>query len=269
MASNALRFEVPRVNSTEQSGRKIERTAAGEWDTGIARYTCGTSGNLQQRITSCGSVHAQRPAWDTAKDPAALTWNGPKEGIWGEGTWTLVSIAAGNSPDGVVCSASCREIWRDDSTGLIWSDRIGAEAGSQTNWCQAVGHGMSTTPAGNPFSEDDPDNICDQPENQPDGLPTSWCVESSGWLSVSAIAAGGKNGLAADQVSWRAPTLADWRRAELNGLRSVLPNLQHNFWTSTVRGAATVQAWQFDGRTGSAVPSSRASAFGYVRCIGR
>jgi hypothetical protein len=72
------------------------------------------------------------------------------------------------------------------------------------------------------------------------------------------------------KASWRLPTIKEFERAEKNGVRSSLPNIEKNrFWSSSVRSYFSHDAWMFYGDNGSSGSVSR-SYYGFsVRCVAR
>ncbi len=51
-------------------------------------------------------------------------------------------------------------------------------------------------------------------------------------------------------VTWRLPSIKEYREAEKNGIRKAFPNMQGWFWSSTVDRYETDHAWQFVGDNG-------------------
>jgi hypothetical protein len=226
------------------------------------------------RIADCAAQHSTKPAWD-AGGAGKLSWNGSVNGNSGEGSWTLVSVYKRGAAAGSTCDSTCTELWRDDRTGLVWSDHLG-----DANWCKAAG---ASNRVGSPYAEDDPSNICDSATNQSQTAPVSLCYEDSTWLSTPTGLTDGstfeydnaKVGLRASttpSVDWRLPTIEDWRLANINGVRHVLPNMGRGFWSASVDSSYRDSAWLFHGGYGSIYHSYyviRDSSFYSVRCVGR
>jgi|GEM_PF-1281823 len=202
---------------------------------------CGTSGSITARIANCLSVNG-----------AAATWNGSTEGTNGEATWKLVT------------RLNSKEVWRDERSGLVWSDTDG----SSYNWCYAAGNAQS----------DDPSGYCNNASYQDQTTPYSVCAEPSG--SQGALSGddyvggtysdmkGGMGKLSTDAVRWRLPVRNDYLQAEIDGIRYVLPNMYQAFWSATVFSNSRDVAWYFDGYVGYISYGYRYSNYG-VRCVGR
>lgn len=76
---------------------------------------CGTSQTtIALRIADCATAN-----------PSSHTWNGATQCNGGQGTWRLVTRSASN-----------KEVWQDQRTGLLWSSVVG----TGLNWCQATGN---------------------------------------------------------------------------------------------------------------------------------
>ncbi|OFZ82717.1 MAG: hypothetical protein A2583_05060 [Bdellovibrionales bacterium RIFOXYD1_FULL_53_11] len=71
--------------------------------------------------------------------------------------------------------------------------------------------------------------------------------------------------------SFGLPTIQEYRDAESNGIREVLPNIyRYLFWTASLVPYASGFAYGFDGRFGSSSGSDRRDYVEYpVRCVGR
>jgi len=204
---------------------------------------CGTSqSTVAGRVADCFLANSERSMWD-----------GAVHGNAGQGLWKLVTY------DG------SHEVWRDERTQLLWSDRLG-----YANWCRASGNS-----GGGPFGESDPSNYCDNSVNQNQVTPESWCAEASGIETPSEYDAmkGGLRQTATSRspsVIWRLPTIYDFKLAEVNGIRFVVPNIGDAFWSATVNSGYRAGAWYFYGVNGyydggAARDNSAVS----VRCVGR
>lgn len=211
--------------------------------------TCGLSGTLAARISNCNK-----------------TWTGDTSANAGQGVWQLVTRTAVG-----------KEVWKDASTGLIWSSLVS----TGINWCKGIGSNNSANVniVNQNLAEDDPNNICDQIfyQNQ---LATdnvvSACAEFVGTTTTdSNIDNSGKSNLNAassPSVRWRVPTMYDYMLANHNGLRFVLPDMQVGSlgteWTSTVYSVDRSKAFAFDAATGQRSVQSR-SFLNNIRCVGR
>lgn len=95
--------------------------------------------SLFKKIANCFAQHREnKSSWD-AGAAEKLSWQGPVNGSKMKGSWTLVSVYHPTKKDGAVCDNECREIWRDDRTGILWSDVIQVGPATQFNWCVASG----------------------------------------------------------------------------------------------------------------------------------
>jgi hypothetical protein len=290
--------EIPLISKDDDgysgsSVTKVARDAAGdEWDadsSGIPRKVCGIGlSTIALRVTDCDTQHAAKPSWDSSGGDGKLSWDG-SGGNASEGSWTLVSVYKRAETNGNTCDSSCREVWRDDRTGLIWSDRLGdlsttVDAG-EFNWCKATG---SSNRPSSPYAEDDPNDYCDNVTNQSQTDPLSLCAEDSSWLSTPTgitdaatyefdIAKAGMRAQAdhddqgagqSPTLHWRVPSKYDWQLADDNGVRHVLPNMPSYFWSSSASSNNRNNAWRFYGSDGYVNYFNRSSTFA-VRCIAR
>jgi hypothetical protein len=194
------------------------------------------------------------------------------------------------SANGTTCDTTCREVWRDDRTGLLWSDQLGDQSGSYTadqdafNWCKATG---SSNKAGSPYAEDDPNDFCDNATYQNQTTPTSLCAEDATYLltptgitdTTTYEFDNPKGGMRAaanydvegdsPSVYWRLPTVYDWYQANSNGVRQVLPRMGGNsFWSASVYSVNRSDAWYFLGDDGDVSVYDRSDGL-HVRCVGR
>jgi hypothetical protein len=236
--------------------------------------TCGTTqATIAARIADCEEVNGSCTNGalttkatceaDSSTWTSTATWIGANKGISGEGTWRLVTRAAGG-----------QEVWRDERTGLIWGD----SAGSNT-WCRASGNAQTLAQDGTGSG------ICDPADpighGAQDIMPTSICAESGSlapalggedWVTgVYDVSKGGMGAVAtgsSPSVRWRLPTKYDWHAADNNGIRFVLPNMDNAFWSASVVSYNRDYAWNFGGYYGSIGASGR-NVNRAVRCVGR
>lgn len=231
--SSSLGRLVPKVKDDDGEGgpnvTKFNRTGL---------KVCGTTATtLSGKITDCNTQNA-----------AASRWLG-SNGNSGHGNWTLVMASNGVEVDGDPCvgidpanppnppdpARVCKEIWRDDRTGLLWSDRLATDQ----NWCKASGANLGT--------------VCSNTTNQP-SPPESLCAEDGTRNTSNTYNVAKGNmllGSANQKVRWWLPTRYDWMEAEENGIRFVLPNITANFWTSSADSANLTQAWIFKNAAGA------------------
>lgn len=254
---------VPKISKDDEgvtlaSVLTVNRTtgATGNW----AARTCGTSGaTVEDRIASCA-----------AEFGVDATWEGSVKGNAGQGRWRLVTRTGD-----IDASGRGREVWRDERTKLLWSSFVA----QSLNWCKASG---SNFIAGNPTSEDDPGNYCDNATYQNTaGKAVSACFEDGEnhfTTSDPGIDPGGKAGLgltSSPKVAWRLPTRYDYQQADINGIRFVLPEMVYD-GSYTVEWSASVysdsfnryEGWVFEIPTGAIYYVARWKSY-RVRCVGR
>lgn len=195
---------------------------------------CGVTGSHEARALACD-----------------VMWVATLGSTAGGNNWTLISFING------------KEVWRDESTGLLWGDYMG-----DVNHCKASGNKQNSGYNCSLNTE-------------------SWCSETglAGGVSVPAgkLNSDEKGGMgltsATGKVLWRLPTREDYLKAVADGAYHVLPELLVNndngwsryFWTASVVSSNPHDAWVFDaGDDGyvSVYSHGRADGVG-VRCIGR
>jgi len=145
------------------------------------KYPCGLSGTIEETTKECSEQESSS-----------------------RGNFTLISR-----------SKHFEEIYKDNKSGFIWSDRIH----SRTNHASAVA-------------------ACA-------GLPKI------------------------DNKSWRLPTIEEFKEADVNGIRSALPNMIYWFWSSSEDDDNTSRAWLFSGNFGDLGYDYRFSFVGSIRCVAR
>lgn len=251
-------YAVPKI-SVSDDGFVVTGQVTPVDRTGWAAITCGTSGTMNARKTDCGTVFGGN-----------ATWNGKANGHNGEGSWALISRTAN------ITTGKGREVWLDNSTGLMWSSIVS----TGINWCKASGSSNSAESniiAGN-YNEDDPNDICDNSFYQVQtSNPISACEDAIGFTSTDAdIDVAGKSGLSrssSPKVAWRLPSMYDYMVANHDGLRFVMPdtlgaNTSGQEWTATIDSTDRLKAWLFDPTTGTRSKDERSFSYA-VRCIGR
>ncbi len=224
--------------------------------TGWGASTCGASGTIEARRTDC-AAHGTLGA--------EATWDGATKGNSGYGTWKLVTRT------GDLTSSRGREVWQDQRTGLLWSSLVS----SNLNWCKASGSNFITN---NPSAQDDPNNFCDNATYQttgtgPGNKAISACYEDGDnyFTNTGGIDSAGKASLgysSTPRVSWRLPTLNDYKQADINGLRFVVPDQVTGEWSASVYSTNRFAAWGFNSSNGYANTSIRTNVSS-VRCVGR
>ena len=221
---------------------------------------CGASGTIEARIADCATLNGLWSFYD-----------GKKYGQDGEGDWKLVSVVIAAGP-------TTYEVWRDERTKLLWSDKSSVDY----NWYQAAGYSKASadsvretqfTSEPGVLENSAPFNLNQtlQPAN-----PISVCPD----VVAGAIAAGGgtytnyaanpetdfKAGLSYPQATWRLPSINDWKLADVNGIRKVLPNMDFYFWSSSSYSYSRYYAWSFLGDSGDLNGNDRSSTDS-VRCV--
>jgi len=292
--------EIPKIsldgdfstNGSAPHPAQIVRANQFSWTTGIPKNVCGKNATtISGKIADCAERHTYKPLWD-ANIAGRLSWDGTKSGTNSEGSWTLVTVFDPTLAEGATCSnpvgpsAGCFEVWRDDRTGLLWSDML--YIGSLPNngiyssvpntspmlftWCNANGVHTGSN-LSHPYRSEDPDAICSSTGNQNQTTPVSLCFEDPDWLNTPESSKNAKGNMhslsdASVKVKWRVPTKRDWEIADFNGLRMVLPRLTGQlFWSSTIEATTRRAAWLFDITSGFIFATQRESPT-RLRCVG-
>lgn len=193
---------------------------------------CGVTGTVTARIANCVLLN-----------PSSSSWDGAVNGNAGQGRWQLVS------------RISSKEVWRDEQTGLLWSEASAAGP----DWCQASGN------------RDTADGFFCA------GNLESACAEFTGANEVFSEVYGGtyadeKGRLGAQttpSLRWRLPTKYDFQTADNHGLRFVLqaPATDRRFWSATVSSADRSTAVIFDDEQGLITTETRSSTNVRIRCV--
>ncbi len=215
---------------------------------------CGISGTIEARITDC---HTLNGLWSL--------YDGKKYGQDGEGDWKLVSVLDN--------AGTKYEVWRDERTNLLWSD----VSSLSSNWYQAAGY---SKPDALSYAESD---FLSAPDaNDPVGgilqptNPISICAD----VISGEIAAGGgtpsyiyvnpqsdfKAGLTYPQTTWRLASINDWKLADVNGIRKVLPNMDLRFWSTSSDSRDRSKVWSFNGDNGTLGQDHRTFTLS-TRCV--
>lgn len=216
---------VPLMEKDDEGSSKNTTTIT---SLGRPAVNCGTGtfAGIKARIADC-----------VAKNTEKASWEGSLYGASGEGNWKLVSRSDDN-----------KEIWIDETTGLLWSYLLSKEdedTKTTFNWCKASGNGQ-----GNTSSE------------QVDCLTTGAGESLCDRQTLDEVGT---------QAKWRLPTRNDYLQADLNGLRFVLARepSELGLWTATMRSTATgrTEAWVYSSKEGT-LSAGNLTSERYVRCIG-
>jgi hypothetical protein len=282
------------------------------WNTGVARKECGMGiATIAGRIASCDAQHATKPSWDTSSSDGKISWSGATSGfgLAGEGSWTLVTVYALGGSNGTTCPASnttassCREVWRDDRTGLLWSDRIGSNSTIGTanidffTWCTASGNTQNVSgdcrTSGNGGLAGSTYNfagisLCAEAAGLTTPIGTAdagnqVALYTSAWTEVGTAVRDAKGGMLktansdpaglaqSPSVRWRLPTKWDYQQADNDGIRLVLPNFytgNENVWSASLDSGSRTNVWLFGSLNGGVASFGRAGQFA-MHCIGR
>lgn len=257
---------IPKIAADSEAD--VVKVNRGTW----SNTQCGLVGTINARVANCVTAFA-----------ANASWKGSVRGNAGQTDWDLVT----RKRDSVDASKTY-EVWRDSSTGLMWSSLVS----TSLNWCKSTGSNGRKVFDGADMvydqltsSEDDPSNYCDNPTYQDQTTPQSACYMdpvASGDPHLFAstydtATTPGKAGLlpgltaATGRVYWRTPTMYDYILANHHGLRFVLPDIGTSTdeeWTSTTSASNRKNAWTFSGKTGARQYKQRNNPAA-VRCIGR
>jgi hypothetical protein len=236
---------------------------------------CGSTGTIAERIEDCATLNGLWAFYD-----------GKKYGQDGEGDWKLVSVI-GAGPK--------YEVWRDERTKLLWSDKTSVNY----NWYQAAGYSKPNVISeaesefrSQPGQQDPisqiwyPDLAGPTPDPrsimQP-ASPVSVCIDAgvlnggegtSGYTYVGPSGETGddtngysfKGNIISTQATWRLPSINDWKLADVNGIRKVLPNMDNFFWSSSSYSYVRSDAWNFQGGYGGMGSGYRVRTYS-VRCV--
>lgn len=251
----------------------------------------------------------------TAKDPAgalptaALTGNGTIGSFQNLSTNTAISETLRltyNSGTGVfdILSSSgnnANSCLTDGVTPGSWSGTLGV-AGSQITWTRAGVCSFTVTQGSVAFASNDrfvvkndgPSVSCYAGGALQASPAVSFCAEdgslspaigTENWTTGIYDDAKGQMGkLSTTPVRWRLPTRNDFNQAEINGIRSVLPDMgiegykrpspdtslgtTSSFWSASVYSFSRNFAWFFNGNIDNVNINNRNNN-NSVRCVGR
>ncbi len=279
-----------------------------EWNAGSNRVVCGKLGTtVEAKILDCDTRHSVdiRPDFDASADDGKISWDGRVQGNASEGSWTLITVYSPSLAEAAICDASCSEVWRDDRTGLVWSDKIGgtsvADHAGEFTWCEATGNtenagSIDCTPGAEAGFNEWTDgstyegiSLCAEtsaalnsmtyPPLTPDG--TGATTDTGGldaWDDTGTAVLDAKGGMklsSSPAVRWRLPTIHDQAQSIIvNGGQYVLPNFRQNspkYWSATINAFMANYAFTITGELGITdlfINQLRSQTF-QVRCVGR
>lgn len=189
---------------------------------------CGLEGSIETRIRNCNTLwRASLGAWS------------------GAANWSLVTLRGSSS------------VWRDERTGLIWSDIV-----AEASHCAAAGNVQNLGFDCSANTE----SLC----AEIDGLSTPDKVGSR--PAVYSDAKGGLGLASSTPVLWRLPSREDFLQAYANGAARVLPGfVTSNQWTASVYSRDRTEGWIFfNTRSGNGgFYGAQRSRVIDVRCVGR
>lgn len=214
--------------------------------------TCGTTQTtIDARIADCASIFASN-----------ATWDGTDRGSAGQSIWKLVTRT------GSISSSKGREVWMDTRTGLLWSSLVA----TTLNWCKGAGSHSIT---GNTYADTDSSSVCNNSTYQNTATTAvSACFEATGFSTSDVnIDNAGKAGLSLSStpvIAWRLPTIYDFKQAEVDGIRFVIPDIGvgSGEWAATLYSTDHSQAWYFDSNYGTTGIGARTGNHA-IRCVGR
>ncbi len=236
--------------------------SANAYHTDRPSHDCGTDGTIDDRIANC-----------TSENGDSALWSGAAKGQHGEGTWKLVTRLSSETYAG---ETRDYEVWRDERTKLLWSDRLG-DLSALSTWCQASGNTQNTVENSGNF------DVVSGVNCSSNGLSLCYDDGASGPLDTPNGSGATSNYVRAKgnilNHNWRLPSKNDAMQAEVNGMRFVLPNYTRFntssniftptvFWLSTVNSSDRATVWTFSGSSGAFSNTTNRSGTNAVRCVG-
>ncbi len=214
-------FLIPSVDPKPSELAKSQATQVTQITGSSAQNDCGAQSEpewkVKNRIDDCSK---------SISIGSARYWSAKLNGVSGEGDWALVSFSEKNQ----------LKVWRDLSTGLLWSDIVG-----EADFAGAIGKNPKDLEA-------KLNSICNQD------------------IQVSKSARGN---MPDSNVKWRLPSRAEFLQADINGARFVLDQTANPVWTATFEGleASDFKAWSIEQSTGILKLTNIMTTL-KVRCIG-
>lgn len=236
-----------------------------DYSVGVKTYPateCGLTGSIDDRIADCLNKNPNDAKKTDKTSPKNASWS-----LVVRTSWPKTMVSTSTKTDEKLAAV---EVWRDNLTGLIWSDAIGGADG-KNNWCHASG---SNNKKGSPHAEDDPFDLCDNEKYQSQSAPISLCVEDKENLNGTLKSDPAKGGLglldgATTPVKWWLPDLEEFKTAFSHGAKYVLPHIAERWeWSASVFSWQRVGAWVFSGTGGFVSPTDSRHFLGGVRCVG-
>lgn len=232
---------------------------------------CGTSGTVSQRVSLCRQENGAKAFYD-----------GRQYGQAGEGDWSLVTRLS-----------SGEEVWRDERTKLLWSDKtsityqwfhasgyakLTATSVAETSYNSQPGVGTACRDHLSvqiPCQSLNPISLCAEVDD--DGVVVGGGAdplydESYTPTSDASIEKDFKGSLGVTQdVLWKLPSIDDWKMADVNGLRKVLRTTDSLYWSSTTNSQTRSNVWIYSEDTGLIYNTGGSRSGGstiFVRCVG-
>lgn len=291
--------EIPDVNLDDEgvsSSTNVTKVTRGTsvWNGAVSRKVCGMGiATISGRITDCDTQHSTKPSWDDLSVDGKISWNGAVHGNTSEGSWTLVTVYDASKSNGDTCAAACREVWRDDRTGLLWSDQLGDLSANANqgrfNWCLAAGNTQNAgsllcTAGGASSYNKQAISLCAEGSGltTPAGIHSATTTNDlASWANSGTTIRDSKGGMLksansdpaglaqSPSVRWRLPTKNDWQLADVNGLPRVVPNSTGYFWAATIKANSRNYAWFYYADIGYTSSDGIRSGANSVRCVGR
>ena len=207
---------------------------------GVGNTYCGVDGTLLKNLYNGSATSGDYPQSVGGVDDYNNNGTMPSDSY--TSTWTTCD--AGNNYCETNDATNANK--KDDSTGLVWSIRIGTSNWFSANNC-VYPNGLG-------------DGVCDT-----NGEAACKCVKQSagsmtGCETLGAAVAGNSGG-------WRLPHQKELMQAYINGSWGNLSSAGYNFWSATTLSNNTHNAWYTSLYYGSTTYTTKTSTTISVRCV--